>query len=92
MKEREIIETKKVDNEIISNIEQQFDHITNPEQWLENGFDTNDKNNNNVSYFHDNNNIYSYEPEEPIKILNKINLKKVRNMKIYCYSYCLALS
>ena len=61
MKEREIIETKKVDNEIISNIEQQFDHITNPEQWLEN---------------------YSYE-QEPIKILNKVKLKNVRNINYF---------
>ena len=43
MKEREICENKKVDNEIIANIEKKFDSITNPEFWLQNGFDKEEK-------------------------------------------------
>jgi esterase/lipase len=99
MKERETVENKKVDQEIIKNIENKFDKITNPDLWLQHGFDSpNHINKANFIYLpndnnHNNNSIYIYEQQQqqqqqeqkqPVKQLYFNRISK----KVSLYSFC----
>ena len=77
MKERETVENKKVDQEIITNIENKFDKIQNPDLWLQHGFDTPNNKKNFIYLPNNSNSVFIYEKEEPpVKQLNRINSSK----------------
>ena len=69
MRERENLENKKVDKEIISNIEEKFDRITNPDIWLQHGFESSNnqqhENKGSFIYLNDkNNSLNIYEQQK----------------------------